>query len=315
MKDHNITIKTSTLSSYLSQDLEAAARAMNECGLDGLDLDRVWEQPIECLADDKDYYEPLQHITKKTSLKIFCLATSIFHCWLDSDAAIKSHLRTLVATFRLAEKLNCHIVRCYAFMRNGDLDEHWPRLTSCFQEAASIATDYGMTLAVQNDSETFLGTGREVGRLLNAVKSKNLQAVWDPCASILDIDRPEIPFPDGYRALQGRIAHIMLRDIDTHKHHGGMFCEVELGEGIIDVGGQLRALKEDGYGGVVSFSSIWRPGMMWHGEIDEGDFTEAGAVQAMRVNLYNSQNIMNPELNRPPIDAEALAPKGKIHHE
>jgi hypothetical protein len=35
----------------------------------------------------------------------------------------------------------------------------------------------------------------------------------------------------------------------------------------------------------------------------------------MRFNLYNLQNMMNPELNRPPIDAEASVPKGKIRHE
>jgi hypothetical protein len=142
-----------------------------------------------------------------------------------------------------------------------------------------------------------------------------LQAVWDPGASIFDVDRPEIPYPDGYRALQGHIAHVMLRDIDTHKHHGGLLFEVELGAGFVDIRGQIHALINEGYDYGVSFSSIWRPGMMWHGEIDEGDFTEVGASQTMHVNLYNLQNMMNPALNQPPIDTDALAPKGKVRHE
>jgi L-ribulose-5-phosphate 3-epimerase len=315
MKDLDCAMKTSTLSSYLSQDFEAASRAAHECGLDGLDLDRVWEQPVDYLAGDKNSYGPLRYILKKTSLRIFCLATGIFRCWLDSDAAVNSHLKTLDCAFKLSEALNCNIVRCYAFMRNGDLEENWSRLVTYFEEASAIAARYGQILAVQNDPETFLGTGREVRRLLDVVNSQNLQAAWDPCASILDIDRPEIPYPDGYRAVEGHIAHIMLRDTDTHKHHGGMLCEVELGEGLIDMAGQVHALVESGYGGAVSFTSIWRPGMMWHGEIDEGDFTESGAIQAMRVNLYNLQNMLYPSSNRPPMDAEALAPKGKIRHE
>jgi sugar phosphate isomerase/epimerase len=308
-------LKTSTLSSYLSQDFEAAARAAQESGLDGLVLDKIWEYPIEHLAEDKNFYKPLQYITNKMSLKVFCLATDIFHCWLDSDAAVEAHLKTLESIFRLSEALNCNTVRCFAFMGNRDLEGNWSRLVSCFQEATAIAKRFGLTLAVQNDANTFLGTGREVRRLLDAVNDPNLQASWDPCASIFDMDRPEIPYPDGYRALEGHIAHIMLRDIDTHKHHGGMLCEVELGEGIVDLRGQVRAIMDSGYDGAVSFSSVWRPGMMWHGEIDEGDFTEAGAIHAMRINLYNLQNMMAPELNRPSLDAETYAPKGKIHHE
>jgi sugar phosphate isomerase/epimerase len=308
-------MNTSTLSSYLSQDLEAAAHMAHQGGLDGLDLDRVWEQPIERLADDKNFYGPLQYVSKKTSLEVFCMATGLFRCWLDSEATVESHFKMLDSTFKLAEKLNCNVVRCFAFMRHGELEENWPHLVSYFQEATAVATRYGRILAVQNDAETYLGTGREVGRLLDTVNSRNLQACWDPCASIFEIDRPEIPYPDGYRALRGRIKHLMVRDIDTHKHHGGMLTDVELGEGLIDFRGQMQALVEDGYAGAISFSGFWRPGMMWHGEIDEGDFTEAGTVNAMRINLYNLETILNPALDRPPMDAEAFAPKGKIRHE
>jgi sugar phosphate isomerase/epimerase len=308
-------MKTSILSSYLSQDLEAAAKAAHQSGLDGVDLDRVWEQPIERLANDKNFYGPVQYVTKKTSVKIFCLATSLFRSWLDSDAAIESQLKTLESAFKLAEVLNCNIVRCFAFIRSGDKKEHWPRIITCFQAAAAIATRHGGILAVQNDAETYLGTGREIGRLLDEVNNQNLQACWDPCASVFDIEQPEIPYSDGYHALQGRIAHVMVRDIDTHKHHGGMLTDVELGEGIIDYRGQMQALVEDGYTGAISFSGLWRPGMMWHGEIDEGDFTEAGTINAMHINLYNIETILNPALNRLPMDAEAFSPKGKIHHE
>jgi len=308
-------MKTSTLSSFLSQDFEAAGIAARTCGLDGLDLDRVWEQPIERLAGDKNYYGPLQFITKKTSIKVFCLATDLFRVWADSEIAIESQLKTLDSAFKLAEALDCNLVRCFAFMRFGDLERYWPRLVSCFKAAAAIAERHERILAVQNDATTFLGTGREVGCLLDAVDSQNLLACWDPCASIFDQDRPEIPYPDGYHALKGRIAHVMLRDIDTHKHHGGMLTDVELGEGLVDLRGQMQALVEDGYSDSLCFTSLWRPGMMWHGEIDEGDFTETGAMNAMRINLYNLEIILNPTLNRPPMDAETFAPKGKIHHE
>ncbi len=95
------TIKTSTLSGYLP-------RTGNSCphgkrmwpGWSG--PQPVWEQPIERLADS-GFYGPLQYVTKKQSLKIFCLANNIFHCSLDSDAAIRAQLKTLDNTFGLTE--------------------------------------------------------------------------------------------------------------------------------------------------------------------------------------------------------------------
>ncbi len=306
-------IKVSTLSSFLSQDLEVAAHAAKECGLDGLDLDRVWEHPIERLADT-GFFEPLEYVSRKTSLKVTCLATGLFRCWLDSEAAFRAHLGSLEASFRLAEALGCPVVRCYAFMRHGSLEENWPCLVGRFQEAADLAARHGLTLGVQNDPDTLLGTGREVGQLLRAVGNKHLQAVWDPGAAVFDMDRPEIPYPDGYRQLQGRIAHLMLRDIDTHKHHGWL-CEVEFGEGLIDYRRQLPALVADGYTGAVSFSTIWRAAMAWNRDLDEGDFTETGGQQAIRICLANLQGIMDPDPARPPSDADAVVPKGKIRHE
>ena len=106
----------------------------------------------------------------------------------------------------------------------------------------------------------------------------------------------------------------MLRDIDTHKHHGGMLCEVEFGVGFIDMRGQMRALVDDGYDNGVSFSSIWRPAMMWHGEIDEGDFTEAGTAQTMRFNLYNLQSIMNSN-SMATYRCRSFCAERKIRHE
>ena len=306
-------LRVSTLSSYLSQDLEAAACAALECGLDGLDLDRVWEHPIERLAE-ASYGKPLQYVIGRVGIKVFCLATNIFHCWLDSEAAFRAHLHSLEASLRLAETLKCPVVRCYAFLRDGTLEDSWPCLVERFQQAAELAAQYGLTLGIQNDADTFLGTGREVARLLDAVGSSHLEAVWDPGASVFDMDQLEIPYPDGYRQLQGRIAHVMLRDIDTHKHRG-LLCEVEFGEGIIDYRRQLPALVADGYAGAVSLASIWRAGMAWNRDLDEGDFTEAGGQQATCISLANLRAIMDPDPARLPINADAYVPKGKIRHE
>jgi sugar phosphate isomerase/epimerase len=285
-------LKVSTMSGGISQDLRVAARFATECGLDGLDLDQVWGQPIELLAVANDV-APLQRVLAQESTKVFCLATTLFRCWLDSEAAFREHLKRLEDCLRLAEALHGSPIRCYAFLRSGELEDHWPCLLERFHAAVELTTRHGLILGIQNDAQTFLGTGREVARLVEAINSAHLKAVWDPCAAVFDVDRPEVPYPDGYYRLKQHIIHMVLRDVDRHKHRGAL-REVEFGEGLIDHRRQIQALLTDGYGGAISLATAWRPGMAWDRDPDGADFTEAGGQQAIRMCLANLRAMMNP---------------------
>ena len=286
---------TSAMSSMVSQDLRVAARFAVDCGLDGLDLDRIWEQPIELVAISGDM-GPLEQVLPVEGTRVFCLATDIFHCWLDSDAAFQEHLHRLEACLRLAEALRSEtgapLIRCFAFSRRGKLEDQWARLLERLGAAARLAEQYGLIVGVQNDAQTFLGTGREIARLLEGVNSEHLKAVWDPCASMLDMDRPEIPYPDGYRRLKPHIAHVVLRDVDRRKFYGSL-REAEFGEGLIDHRRQVVALMNNGYRGAVSLATVWRPGMAWDHGPHMADFTEAGAQQAIRICLDNLRTMMD----------------------
>jgi sugar phosphate isomerase/epimerase len=287
--------KVSTMSSILSPDLGVAARLAAECELDGLDLDQVWGQPIELLAASGEV-EPLQRALTKEGTRIFCLATNIFRCWLDSDNAFQEHLSYLEACLRLAEIIRSQdvipVIRCYAFMRSGEIEAHWPQLLDRFRAVVEIATNYRIVVGIQNDAQTFLGTGREVAQLIENIGSEYLKAVWDPCASVFDVDRPEIPYPDGYRCLQQHIVHIVLRDVDRRKFFGS-FREVEFGEGLIDHHRQVSSLLTDHYRGAVSLATNWRPGMAWDRSPDMADYTEAGAQEAIRICLKHLRDMMD----------------------
>ena len=287
-------LKVSTMSSILSPDLGVAARLAAEWNLDGLDLDRVWGQPIELLASSGEV-EPLQRALNKEETQIFCLATDIFRCWFDSDVAFQEHLDCLEACLRLAEIIRSHavtpVIRCYSFMRSGEIEDHWPDLLERFRMVAEIAANYRIVVGIQNDAQTFLGTGREVARLVEDIGSGYLKAVWDPCASVFDVDRPEIPYPDGYHCLQQHTVHVLLRDVDRRKFFGS-FREVEFGEGLIDHRRQVASLMSDHYQGAVSLATNWRPGMAWDRSPDMADYTEVGAQEAIRICLENLRAMM-----------------------
>jgi len=286
---------TSAMSSMVSQDLRVAVRFAADCGLDGLDLDRIWEQPIELVAGFGDM-GPLERVLPVEGTRVFCLATDIFRCWLDSDTAFQEHLNRLEACLRLAEALRSEkgapLIRCFAFFRNGRLEDHWAHLLERLGAAARLAEQYGLIVGIQNDAQTFLGTGREVARLVESVDNDYLKAVWDPCGAALDVDRPEIPYPDGYRCLRQYIVHVVLRDVDRRKFYGSL-REVEFGEGLVDHRRQISSLVADGYRGALSLATVWRPGMAWDRSPDMADFTEAGAQQAVRICLHNLRAMMN----------------------
>src|SRR2546429_8070711 len=120
-------------------------------------------------------------------------------------------------------------------------------------EAAKKATKRSVTLLLENEPSCNTATGAEAARTLGAVRSSNLKLNWDPGNAA---SRGEIAYPDGYSHLtKKRIGYMHCKDVI---HNGGKYEWMKMGGGIIDYVGQYRALKKDGYHGVVSLETHWR---------------------------------------------------------
>jgi sugar phosphate isomerase/epimerase len=103
------------------------------------------------------------------------------------------------------------------------------------------------------------------GKLLDAIGSNRLKVLWDPANNCYAHERM---FPEGYDPIRGRIGHIHIKDVlvDTPK----ATLEVrEMGKGQLadQFAPAVKALKADGYDGVVSFESVYHPG---NGNFEEG---------------------------------------------
>jgi L-ribulose-5-phosphate 3-epimerase len=57
------------------------------------------------------------------------------------------------------------------------------------------------------------------------------------------------PFPDGYSCVRDRVIHVHLKDMDGEGNW------TKMGTGVVDYQGQLRALADDGYEGVLSLET------------------------------------------------------------
>lgn len=250
------TLGLIALTDRLPQDFAEMVQWASTNKLDGLDIGRVWGKSAEELFSRRD---ELKGALAGSGLKAPSISTTLFKCPLESEEFTRQR-QHLDICFDLARHLGAGTVAASAFARRGYLDQQWTKLVERFREMANAARAKGIVLGVVNDPETLLGTGRDLARLVEAIGSPNLKAVWDPCAAIYEMDRPEIPFPDGYERVQPYLAIVRLRDVDRQMHSGNL-QECALGDGLVNWHGLIKALIKDRFQGALDIATNWYPGV------------------------------------------------------
>ncbi len=117
-------------------------------------------------------------------------------------------------------------------------------------------------------------------KLIEEFGSRHLRLLWDPANSLFC---NEAAWPDGYAALSGAdgslLAHMHIKDVRVSIPCAHVDC-AELGTG--DMAPQLpeiaAALKRDGYEGVISLESVYRPP---GGSFEDGFRASVGAFQRL----------------------------------
>jgi L-ribulose-5-phosphate 3-epimerase len=155
----------------------------------------------------------------------------------------------------LAKTFQTDRVRCFDFWRLEDQAPYRAAINEKLLDAANKASKQGITLLLENDSGLNTATGAEAAKVLSAVKSPHLMMNWDPGNAAASGEKP---YPDGYNLLpKDRIGHCHCKDAVKH---GTGSDWAPMGKGIIDWGGQFRALKRDGYRFAVSLETHWKDG-------------------------------------------------------
>jgi sugar phosphate isomerase/epimerase len=130
------------------------------------------------------------------------------------------------------------------------------RVKARLARALEVAERAGIKLLLENEWACNVATGKELAAMLEALPSHHITALWDPGNAFAAGERP---YPEGYRSLDGsRIAHLHLKDGVWRKGLKGVQW-TPIGSGEIDIGGQLRALVEDRFAGVVSIETHFIP--------------------------------------------------------
>jgi sugar phosphate isomerase/epimerase len=270
--------KRCVITDEISQDLSVAIAMARHFRLDGIELRNVWGRRVDEL--DRAEVDRISGLAGDSGLQIAAIAAPCFKCDLGNAAQYREHIGILRSAIRVAHALGTPYVRMFTFWKDRALTGVFGEVLASFHEPVRIASSEGTTLVIENEASTFIATGEQLARFLSEIGTPVVQALWDPGNAYYD-DLRERAYPIGYEALRGHIVHVHLKDCATSPSTGKLEWCV-LGQGEVDVRGQLSALSADGYQGYVSLETHYRPTQLSEAvlRLPSGETFSEGGAQA-----------------------------------
>jgi sugar phosphate isomerase/epimerase len=248
-----------------SPDLETAVRAMSEVGMTGAELRMVFGKNIVDLTDEE--LDRAVAAVRGAGLEIISIASPLLKCELPDAPEIDARFqqdkfaakhqfedqpRLTARAIAIAHRTGARIIRVFSYWRTVRPAECFDRVVEALGKLADQAAEHGVIVGLENEHACNIATGDETGRLLAALAHPNLKVVWDPANSLVS---GENPYPDGYGKIPAsRIVHVHAKDCRVEDHTA---LWQELGQGVVDWHGQMRALVRDGYRGWISLETHW----------------------------------------------------------
>jgi sugar phosphate isomerase/epimerase len=190
------------------------------------------------------------------------LDTALYKCTLPGtrpvrpvrdDYAYSAQGALLRRALERSEVLGTRFIRAFSFWRVEQPATVFDRVVEEISRAAELARTFGRTLLIENVGNANVETGAEAARLLRALPA-NVGLLWDPNNAYCG---GEVPFPDGYRALdRKRLHHVHLRD--ARRDGSGQCRWLPVGKGAVDNLGLLGALVRDGFMGTLNLETHYR---------------------------------------------------------
>lgn len=260
--------KLAVINDEITADFGRAAEvAAQEFGLQYIEIRALWGKNIMRL-DAKEIAEA-RRILEKYKLRVSSIASPIFKVdWpgaptsrfspkrdqFGADFTFEQQDELLDRGFELARVFQVDRIRIFDFWRLDDPKPYRAAMDQKLIEASKKAERRKVTLLLENEPACNTATGAESARTLDAVRSSNFKLNWDPGNAA---SRGEIAYPDGYSHLpKNRIGYMHCKDVV--RGAGDKYEWMKMGAGIIDYVAHYRALKKDGYRGVVSLETHWR---------------------------------------------------------
>ena len=259
-------IRLAAITDEFSPDLEVALDAMQSVGMTGVELRTIGGRNIVDLSDSD--IARIVAASRARQMEIVSIASPILKCVLPDAPPVDDRFqqdvfgspftfddqpRLITRIFEITRLTGAHIVRVFSYWRTIDPPRCQDRIVAALHAIADQASTHDVTIGLENEYACNVGTAGESARLLNRLRHRNLQLIWDPANAFILGDTP---FPDGYQLLpRDRILHVHAKDCVMRE---GRAVWGPIGDMGIDWAGQIRALSHDEYRGWISLETHWR---------------------------------------------------------
>jgi sugar phosphate isomerase/epimerase len=262
-------MKLAVITDEIDDDLDRALDVMLEYGVRGAELRQLWDKNI---ADaPRDYLDRAKAAVEKRGMTVVGIASPFYKCDLPGSETAgpagplhSATARGLAGQIDMLERMigaaqffDTTLIRVFSFWKRGPLTPGIEEtIVDAFAEPAALAESAGVTLGLENEHACFVATGGQAGRIVREIGSPAVRVIWDPGNAFFAGERP---YPIGYEAVRGLIAHVHVKDAGVAAGAAEPAWTV-VGEGEIDYKGQLAALRADGYDGYLSLETHYRGG-------------------------------------------------------
>lgn len=264
----------------IDQDLNHALDVAEELGCMWIEIRGAWGKNLIDHTPEKA--REVRDAIHARGLRVRCVAAPLLKSKFRGQGeqpelfnaqardTLEQQFQVLQRAAELARLFDTNLVRCFSFWKVGDDPiAIWNDLLDEMQPIVHAAEHEGIILAMENDFECNIGTGVLAARFIDAISSPHLRLLWDPGNAYFSGETQ--PYPSGYEHAKHVIAHVHVKDAALDRATGKYLWVVN-GTGEVDLLGQLRALKRDGYTGVITMENHYTP---------QGGTKEAGVRECL----------------------------------
>jgi sugar phosphate isomerase/epimerase len=290
-------MKLGVICDGISRDLAHAVDVMDEFDIQYAELQFVWDAEVGDHSPSQ--IKQIDTLLRDRGHPVSCLSRHIFAGMTKEntpgDALHSLHMDALKRVIDMAHVVGSPLVRIMTPKKEQILWGHhgaekwnvahgaWAAMLALIAPAVDAARDAGLRLVVETGNGTMVNSNWTALRLIDDLDAKDaLLILWDPANNCWC---HETCYPDGYETGRGEIGqggyigHIHIKDVqvDTPK----ATLEVRpMGQGQLaeQYPPLAKALRRDGYDGVISFESVYHPG---NGDFEAGFRQNVGTFKAI----------------------------------